>query len=193
MKVQLKNKQGFTIIEVMIVLTIASLIMVILFVAVPQASVSRRDSQRKAYANSVFQAVEEYYKNSGHFLDPSNTSNDRPRFLVDYMPPGSDPSTGKSFGMASVGDIKSVPHGETNPAHSVVIYDYGIQHKNAKPKVGQVVIATGHICQNAHPDSTGLVLSDVAFTKQHIADVFAVIVYQEHGQYYCIDNYQDDD
>jgi prepilin-type N-terminal cleavage/methylation domain-containing protein len=183
------GQSAFTIIEVMIVLAIAGLIMVLVFIAVPQAAASRRDSERKAYAQQVYQAMEEYYKNNGHFLHTTEGS-DWPRFMVEYMPAGTDPSTGKSFGMDSVDDIDWVSHGQTNPQRSLVILDSGVPHIEAKPQVGQVIIATGHICQSAHPDG-GDVLSDIAYFKQHIEDTFAIIVYQEHGEYFCIDNYDD--
>jgi prepilin-type N-terminal cleavage/methylation domain-containing protein len=191
MKKQLNNKSGFTIIEVMIVIAIAGLMMVILFVAVPQASANKRDSERKAYAGRVFQAMEEYYKNNGHFLNPEDAS-DWARFLSTYMPEGSDPSTGESFDLPNPDDVEYLDHGgQSNVSHSVVIYPGGIPHAAAKPAFGQVVIAAGHICQSAHPDNSGQVLSDIAYRKAHIADTFAIVVFQEHGKYYCIDNYDD--
>jgi prepilin-type N-terminal cleavage/methylation domain-containing protein len=186
-----RKKVGFTIIEVMIVLAIAGLIMMIVFIAIPSLQAERRDIQRKSYAQQVFSAMEEYAKNNnGHFLDPNNGS-DWARFLVVYMPDSTDPSTGESYKMANVDDVEWVSHGQTNPAHSVVIYDGGVPHNDAQPEFGQVVIATGHICQSAHPDSSGNVLSDVAFFRNHIRDVFSIVIYQERGEYYCIDNYQD--
>ena len=50
---QYRNKSGFTLIEIVIVLAIAALIMVIVFVAVQGAQRSRRDTERRAAASRV--------------------------------------------------------------------------------------------------------------------------------------------
>jgi prepilin-type N-terminal cleavage/methylation domain-containing protein len=52
------KKSGFTLIEIVIVLSIASLIMVLVFVAVSGASVARRNDQRRSDARRVLAAVE---------------------------------------------------------------------------------------------------------------------------------------
>lgn len=64
----LKNResdQGFTIIEVMIVLAIAGLILLIVFLAVPALQRNARNTQRKNDAAGVLAAVSEYADNNG--------------------------------------------------------------------------------------------------------------------------------
>ena len=60
-----QNKdQGFTIIEVMIVLAIAGLIMLIVFLAVPALQRNSRNTQRKNDASKVASLITEYESNN---------------------------------------------------------------------------------------------------------------------------------
>lgn len=59
-----KRAQGFTIIEVMIVLAIAGLIMAIVFFAVPQLRRNAADNQRQSVANRVKAEMETYSANN---------------------------------------------------------------------------------------------------------------------------------
>lgn len=59
-----KRAQGFTIIEVMIVLAIAGLIMAIVFFAVPQLQRNARDNQRQSVANRVKAELDTYASNN---------------------------------------------------------------------------------------------------------------------------------
>lgn len=62
---QLKKKQdGFTIIEVLIVLAIAGLILLIVFLAVPALQRNSRNTQAKSAAASVLSAVNEFSTNN---------------------------------------------------------------------------------------------------------------------------------
>ena len=60
--------QGFTIIEVMIVLAIAGLILLIVFLAVPALQRSSRNTQRKTDVSAVLAAVDDYENNNGGAL-----------------------------------------------------------------------------------------------------------------------------
>ena len=72
---QLKsNKQGFTIIEVMIVLAIAALILLVVFLAVPALQRSQRNSARKNDAARMSAAAIEYVSNNNGVL-PSTGPN----------------------------------------------------------------------------------------------------------------------
>jgi len=62
---KLSNKQqGFTIIEVMIVLVIAAVILLIVFLAVPALQRNSRNNQRRNDAARISSAVTEYVNNS---------------------------------------------------------------------------------------------------------------------------------
>jgi prepilin-type N-terminal cleavage/methylation domain-containing protein len=59
-----KPKNGFTIIEIMIVLAIAGLIMLIVFLAVPALQRSARNTQRKNDAAAMSAAIANYIDNN---------------------------------------------------------------------------------------------------------------------------------
>jgi prepilin-type N-terminal cleavage/methylation domain-containing protein len=61
---KLKDKKGFTLIEIVLVLAIAGLIMVIVFLAVSGAQRSRRDTQRKEDLSRIAAQIESYASNT---------------------------------------------------------------------------------------------------------------------------------
>lgn len=76
-----KKQEGFTIIEVLIVLAIAGLIMLIVFLAVPALQRNSRNTQRKNDAASIGTAISTFVTNNGGKLpnqvsgDGTNTNN----------------------------------------------------------------------------------------------------------------------
>lgn len=66
-----KHQDGFTIIEIMIVLAIAGLIMLIVFLAVPALQRSARNTQRKNDVSAISAAIANYIDNNGGAL-PAN-------------------------------------------------------------------------------------------------------------------------
>jgi prepilin-type N-terminal cleavage/methylation domain-containing protein len=92
-----KDKQGFTLIEIVLVLAIAGLIMVIVLLAVSGAQKSRRDTQRKQDVSRLFTAVGNYASNNDGRLPTSlgDTS-----FNPAYIPPNlKSPLTGNNYAM----------------------------------------------------------------------------------------------
>jgi hypothetical protein len=165
--------------------------MVVVFIAVSQLQTSRRDNERKAYANLVFEAMEEYYKNNGRFIDLYDSDNSFDKFLLNYMPDDSDPSTGKSHTPTSAANIVSTTNGRKINNGASAIYTGSLAH-NVFPSVGQVYIAIGHICFNSTPDpvGNGPILSDYEWFNNHRNDMFSVVIYLEHGRYFCLDDQQ---
>lgn len=70
MKKLQKRQEGFTIIEVLIVLAIAGLIMLIVFLAVPALQRNSRNTQRRSDISKVLGAVQEYSNNNNGQLPP---------------------------------------------------------------------------------------------------------------------------
>lgn len=68
-----KSAEGFTIIEVLIVLAIAGLIMVVVFLAVPALQRSGRNNALNTDANNVLSAVGNYMSNNGGQVPASIT------------------------------------------------------------------------------------------------------------------------
>lgn len=63
-KIKNRKEEGFTIIEVLIVLAIAGLIMLIVFLAVPALQRTQRNTARKNDVSRVGGAVTEFYSNN---------------------------------------------------------------------------------------------------------------------------------
>lgn len=70
-----KDKKGFTLIEVVIVLAIAALILVIVFLAVAGAQRSQRDNASQDAAGKVIAAFSNYISDNGGTM-PGNTAID---------------------------------------------------------------------------------------------------------------------
>ena len=70
---QLKAKDGFTIIEVIIVLVIAAIIMLAVFLVVPQLQRTQRNSRRQNDARRVLAAAEQFAANNAGVFPPSAT------------------------------------------------------------------------------------------------------------------------
>ena len=67
-KIQKRKEDGFTIIEVLIVLAIAGLIMLVVFLAVPALQRNSRNTQRKGDVAALLGAVSEYVNNNAGAL-----------------------------------------------------------------------------------------------------------------------------
>ena len=68
----IKTKQGFTIIEVVLVLAIAGLIFLMVFIALPQLQKSQRDTQRRNDIAKVVTALTQYQTNNNGKLPISS-------------------------------------------------------------------------------------------------------------------------
>ncbi len=64
---ELRAKEGFTIIEVIIVLVIGAVIMLAVFLVVPQLQRTQRNSNRQNSARRVFTAAEQINANTGSY------------------------------------------------------------------------------------------------------------------------------
>jgi prepilin-type N-terminal cleavage/methylation domain-containing protein len=192
---------GFTIIEVMMVLSIAALIMVLIALGASEAQKTRRDNERKAYARQVYGALEDFYKNNGKFpgcVSGCSTA-DMVKFMQFYLPDGSDPLTGAQYHKSSYSSVSDPAYSDglvikpavgTNGA--AVYIDNGVHH-NLLPNVGQIYIATAHWCYSTRSEppgaNTGPPLAGIGLDRD--VSKFALVIYQERGGYYCLDNYSD--
>lgn len=69
-----KRSEGFTIIEVLIVLAIAGLILLIVFLAIPALQRNNRNTQRKNFVSSALGALQEVTNNNNGVLTTTATT-----------------------------------------------------------------------------------------------------------------------
>jgi len=72
----MKTKQGFTIIELIIVAVFASLLLVLFFIQKGNLDAFNRDEKRKIAINAIYYALEEdFYKEHGYYPETINEQN----------------------------------------------------------------------------------------------------------------------
>ncbi len=91
-----KRSDGFTIIEVVLVLAIAGLIFMMVFIALPALQKSQRDTQRKQDLARVNTAISDYIGNAKGKI-PGTSASDFNSFKTGYLSSDdySDPKTGE--------------------------------------------------------------------------------------------------
>lgn len=82
-KLQKRKENGFTIIEVLIVLAIAGLIMLVVFLAVPALQRNSRNTTRKNDVSSLLGAYSEYVNNNGGAVPATCDGDDTTCFVKD--------------------------------------------------------------------------------------------------------------
>ncbi len=87
---QLKNKQGFTIIEVVLVLAIAALIFLMVFIALPALQRNQRDTQRKNDLGRFVSAISSSQSNNRGKLPELDTTAKVNTFVDNYLKSGGD-------------------------------------------------------------------------------------------------------
>ena len=119
-----KRNEGFTIIEVMIVLAIAGLIMLIVFLAVPALQRNSRNTQAKNAASAILATVNEF-QNNNNGANPTTVAIASDGAITVSGASGSQPAAGKTQGgyTASIGT--SMPATTGTPG----VYTVGINQK----------------------------------------------------------------
>ncbi len=101
---KLKNKkQGFTIIEVVLVLAIAGLIFLIVFLALPRLQKNRRDTQRKTDLGTILSQLEQRAGNSQSTYPVADNAGFVTGFGGSYISDLKDPKNSTVY--ASVGNV----------------------------------------------------------------------------------------
>ncbi len=118
-KLQTKKDEGFTIIEVLIVLAIAGLIMLIVFLAVPALQRNQRNNARNSAASKVSAAMTECLANRNGVMASCNTA-----AALNNPVTAADALSTVSFGGAAftIADARVVNTGNTqcNPDGSAI-------------------------------------------------------------------------
>lgn len=84
MNTTIKKQEGFTIIEVVLVLAIAALIMLMVFIALPALQRNQRDQQREQDVSRLASAVQNY-KGRNKGMLPGNTTAAWETFFTAYL------------------------------------------------------------------------------------------------------------
>lgn len=102
-----QKQQGFTIIEVVLVLAIAGLIFLMVFIALPALQRSQRDTQRRNDVGRVLTAVQSYQTNNKGAVP--TTAAQITGYLTSAGDTFEDPSGGNYALTASVDDASAAP------------------------------------------------------------------------------------
>ena len=111
----LKNKKGFTLIELVIVLAIAALILAAVLLAVSGAQKSRRDTQRKSDLGQISAQLEQYGSNNAGSY-PATQAAFNTAFTGSYANANwKDPLSGAAYDFAGA-------QAPTNAASAGIVY-----------------------------------------------------------------------
>lgn len=133
-KLQKRKQEGFTIIEVLIVLAIAGLILLVVFLAVPALQRNSRNTQRKNDAAAILGGISEYTNNNGGQVPTSLTVSGNDVTIAGGA--GTNSTTAKIgyFNSGTVTLATSVP---------------------SAPDNNTIVIVKGAVCSGNTPTMTG--------------------------------------
>ena len=133
-----RKTEGFTIIEVVLVLAIAGLIFLIVFLALPALQRSQRDTQRKNDLSRMMSQLTQYQSNHQGQI-PANQAawqGSATSFVESYLT-----NNGASF---------SDP--QKNAAYAVTQQSSYVS--STLPGIGSIYVYPGYNCQNGTPTST---------------------------------------
>lgn len=163
MNTQQKNN-GFTIIEVVLVLAIAGLIFLMVFVALPALQAGQRDTARKSDASTVLSAVNTYISGNRGNLPDTNLK----------LTGGNTAVTGHTGFVKPGGFVQDV----SSNTEAIKVQTYSATVKTAPVKDGEIVITLKAKC-----GSTGVATAGTA-TQQLVAGTtnqYTVTTFLEGG------------
>ncbi|HKU19218.1 MAG TPA: type II secretion system protein [Candidatus Saccharimonadales bacterium] len=130
-----KQQEGFTIIEVLIVLAIAGLILVIVFLAVPALQRNARNQQRKTDVSNLLAGVNEFV-------------NDNQGTLPDTVAIAADGTTTFSLAAGGASSVQGAKVGFYKTTANVTITSTVSNTAPASSPTDKVVIITGATCSS---------------------------------------------
>jgi prepilin-type N-terminal cleavage/methylation domain-containing protein len=160
MRATKEKTQGFTIIEVVLVLAIAGLIFLVVFLALPALQRGQRDTQRKQDLGRFMSQLVAYQGNNQNALPSSYTANSA--FVKNYLTNNqtfNDPSTGSTYSISTPTASPSAP----------------------APSIGELFVYISARCQSAND-------SGVEGISPANNRVVAVVIHQEQGGLSCQTN-----
>ena len=186
-----KNKKGFTIIEVVLVLAIAGLIFLMVFIALPALQRSQRNTRRRQDMARILSAFTDYQSNNGK----SPASSDLGDFVNKYVK-NNGTSGNPTNDVACESDQFCDPDGTS---YRIVAHDFAMSHYgggtestatydgtggrgNPTPKENRITHVI-HYWPNGKCSGT-----EGTIEKSEGANNVAIAYYLEGGAIYCGDN-----
>ena len=178
-----KNKKGFTIIEVVLVLAIAGLIFLMVFIALPALQRSQRNTRRRQDMARIISAVNDYQANNNNKL-PFDSEDDFHEFVMKYVDSNCKNSSGNYDGDLCGEQFKD-PDGSTylywsnGESDSDTYEGYGKGWLISNPTMNhQIKAYSGGECSGREE-----------FVKESSGNnMFALVYILEGGAVYCGDN-----
>lgn len=170
-KANINSKQGFTIIEVVLVLAIAGLIFLMVFIALPALQRSQRNTRRRQDMSRILAAFNDYQaNNNGNF--PSSTDELNSTFSFKYIKGGDANS-----------DAFTDPDGSDYTFNA--IYDWSASTAPSYTPATDVDHNIGfHTTAKCYGNESTPVEKDASGGKRSIAITYVL----EGGAVYCGDN-----
>lgn len=157
-KLQNRSENGFTIIELLIVLAIAALIILVVLIAVPQLQRNQRNQARQSIAGRIVTEVNNYAGNNNGNLPTANNN----------------ATTGFTGGFSA----RYLNNVDINDPQTGVPASGGVSFTGTPGgTAGNTDYTTGRICNGETSTTTGA-----------SARNFALVVRLEGGATYCLDN-----
>ena len=187
-KNNIKTKNGFTIIEVVLVLAIAGLIFLMVFIALPALQRSQRNTQRRDDYSMLVTAVNSYMASNNGKLKNLIQNNNDPTTLKNSRwvnSTGEDPN-GNPYEVKVYTFSKWSQLGDTAKAPSGTITENATNTSRADGTTSttgsQVFIVIGANCKGTDANGDPQPATDSAVRA------FAVYGYLEGGGYFCQDS-----
>lgn len=176
-------RNGFTLIEVVLVLAIGALIFLVAFTAFSQVQKNRRDSQRRQDARSMLAYIEEFATNNGQYpcgasgyfngylQETGRTNRTRPLSHSSCMGGflGSDERFGQPSGDSPTYTAYNDP--STGPGFYSIV-----RNRLSNYALGRMAIYVGARC------------SDGTIAYLDSSSTFAVRLRLENNSFFCVDN-----
>ena len=172
MQTKLKNRHGFTIIEVMIVLAIAGLIMLIVFLAVPALQRSARNTSRKNDSGNYSSALNTWISNNNGELPGTETGS----FVAGTCSSDVTSIAGTiKLGYYSNSNITCAPIGATVNSCTTAGSSCGVG-TNTSVGTENIVFAEGVVCENPlpSPSTAGAITTTTGASSRSYVVLYAV-------------------
>ena len=187
-----KNRKGFTIIEVVLVLAIAGLIFLMVFIALPALQRAQRDTQRRNDVALIAAAIRQYMKNNHGNPPPSSGSTSVGSYFqddedlrdIDWQSGNDSRELRKYLTDLDPGGVTTVISVDDyyRTDRSVTSVRLTVGESDLK---GQVSVYIGARCPENKEGDTNTNSKTLTMIMTHKKTDIAIFRYLENGWWYC--------